>query len=312
MTCSPPRLRFLCSVFASLAFALSLGACAANTGDEDVASATDAVERNEPAPGGIKIRVVAGNLSSGDRQSWDPGHGVRVLKGLAADVAVLQELNYRSNTDADYKDFVAGAFEPSFYYSVESGVQIPNGVVSRYPIVDHGAWQDPQVSNRSFAWARIDVPGDKDLWAVSVHLLTSGTQKRQAEATALVQNIKRTVPEGDYLVIGGDFNTGSRTENCLQTLGRVTRTTGPWPVDSNSKGGTSRTRSKPYDWVIASPTLDAREVPVTIGQLTFDHGLVFDSREFPELDAVVPTERADSNASNMQHMAVVRDFALPN
>jgi endonuclease/exonuclease/phosphatase family metal-dependent hydrolase len=312
MTRLLPRLGFLCSVFVSLGVSLSLGACAAKTGDEDVASASNAVERNDPAPTGIKVRVIAGNLSSGTRQSWDPGHGIRMLKGLAADIAVLQEFNYGSNTDADYKEFLSAAFEPSFSYTVESAGQIPNGVVSRYPIVEHGVWQDPQVSNRSFVWARIDVPGDKDLWAVSLHLLTSGTQKRQAEAAALVQNIKTVVPEGDYLVIGGDFNTGSRTESCLQTLGRVTRTTGPWPVDSRNNGGTSRTRSKPYDWVIASPNLDSREVPVAIGGIAFEHGLVFDSREFPELDAVVPAEPADSNASNMQHMAVVRDFALPN
>ncbi len=313
-----PRLGFLCSVFVSIGLSMSLGACAAPA-TEGTETAVHAVERNgqndqnDQAATGAKLRVVAGNLSSGNQQSWDPGHGVRILKGLSADIALIQEFNYGNNTEADYREFVAEAFDPSFSYSVEDpNVQIPNGVVSRYPIIEHGAWRDPQVSNRSFAWAKIDIPGDKDLWAISLHLLTSGTQKRQAEATALVDQVKRTVPRGDYIVIGGDFNTGSRSENCLQTLGRVARTTGPWPVDSRGNGGTNRSRSKPYDWVVVDPELDAHEVPVEIGGMTFNSGLVFDSREYPELDEVVPAERADSNAQNMQHMAVVRDFALPN
>ena len=46
--------------------------------------------------------------------------------------------------------------------------------------------------------------------------------------------------------------------------------------------------------------------------MAFKNGLVFDSREFPDLDAVEPAQKGDSAASNMQHMAIVRDFALPN
>jgi len=36
-------------------------------------------------------------------------------------------------------------------------------------IVEAGEWDDPRVGNRDFAWARIDIPGPVDLWAVSVH-----------------------------------------------------------------------------------------------------------------------------------------------
>lgn len=286
---------------------LTLGGCAASAG-ESSSSSESAILRDEP---GIKVRIVAGNLTSGNKQSWDPGDGVRILKGLGADVAVLQEFNYKNNSDADYREFLAEAFEPDFHYTVEKGVQIPNAVVSRYPIVDQGVWDDPQVANRSFVWARIDVPGDKDLWAISLHLLTSGSQKRQAEATALAARIKATIPESDYLVIGGDLNTGSRTEQCLTTLGRFARTTGPWPVDSKGNGNTSRTRSKPYDWLLADADLEAHQIPVRIGDDSFANGLVFDSRNYPDLDAVEPARQSDSGSVNMQHMAVVKDFTLP-
>jgi endonuclease/exonuclease/phosphatase family metal-dependent hydrolase len=302
-------LGFVCSVVVSAGLSLVLGACAAQGAGEDVETAGHAATRNEP---GSRLRIVAGNLSSGTEQSWDPGHGIRMLKGLAPDVAVLQEFNYGKNTDEDYRKFLAAAFDDSFSYTAEPDVQVPNAVVSRYPIIEKGNWKDPQVSNRSFVWARIDVPGDKDLWAISLHLLTTGSQKRQAEATALVNKIKTVVPEGDYLVIGGDLNTNSRSEQCLQTLGRVTRTTAPWPVDSRNNGHTSRSRSKPYDWLVADPDLDVLGVPVEIGDHRFANGLVFDSRDFPDLPSVVPTQRNDSAASNMQHMAVVRDFTLPN
>ena len=43
------------------------------------------------------------------------------------------------------------------------------------PILDSGSWDDTLSPNRDFAWARIDVPGPHDLWAVSLHLLTSST-----------------------------------------------------------------------------------------------------------------------------------------
>ena len=309
MTRAVPRLGFLCSLLVSL----SLGACAGET-REDAASATQEVNGTVPrraAPNGLRLRVLAGNISSGNLQSYDPGEGIRILQGLAPDVAILQEMNYGANMEGDYKTFVTEAFDSSFSFYAEPDVQIPNAIVSRYPIVASGAWDDPRVNNRSFVWARIDVPGDKDLWAVSLHLLTTGTENRQVEATALVAKLRSVVPESDYLVIGGDLNTGSRTEGCLRTLGELTRTTAPWPVDSRGNGNTSARRSKPLDWLIADPDLDPLNVPVVIGGAQFANGLVFDSRVFPSLEDVAPTRKSDSAASNMQHMAVVRDFALP-
>ena len=51
--------------------------------------------------------------------------------------------------------------------------------------------------------------------------------------------------------------------------------------------------------------------PVLIGTSRFENGLVFDSRVFTPLSAVAPVQRGDSEAQNMQHMAVVRDFLVP-
>jgi hypothetical protein len=50
---------------------------------------------------------------------------------------------------------------------------------------------------------------------------------------------------------------------------------------------------------------------VVIGAASFAPGLVFDSRVYTPLSDVAPVVVGDSGASGMQHMAVIRDFALP-
>ncbi len=261
------------------------------------------------------IRIMASNLSSGKLQSYDPGEGLRILVGLKADVMLMQEFNYGDNTAAVLRAMVDANFGPSFSYYREPQGSIPNGVISRFPIVDSGVWDDPLTTDREFVWARVDVPGPKDLWAVSVHLLTSSSAKRDGQAKALVDFVKMKVPAGVFLVIGGDFNTGSTGEPCLATLGPVVVTDlllDPEPVDNHGVVGTNASRAKPYDWVLPAPDLNALRQPVHIGAATFPNGLVFDSRVYTPLSDVMPVQMGDSGALNMQHMGVIKDFALPN
>ncbi len=105
-----------------------------------------------------RIRLMAANLTSGSSQTYDPGHGIRIFQGAHPDVAMIQEFNYGTNSAADVRAFVDAAFGPGFSYFRESGAQIPNGIVSRWPIVASGEWDDTSVANRDFAWARIDIP----------------------------------------------------------------------------------------------------------------------------------------------------------
>jgi len=258
---------------------------------------------------GVRVRIAAGNITSGNQQAYlDPG--IRIFRGIRPDIALVQEFNYGSNTTAALRSFVDQAFGPDYVYYREPGsAQIPNGIVSRYPILEAGNVRDTNVSNRSFAWARIDIPGDVDLVAISVHLLTSGTTARQSEAVQLV-NLVNMFP-GDYVVLGGDFNTTVRTEPCVATLSSVLVTSGPYPVDLAGKDGTNASRSKPYDWVIGSPALDALEIPIAIGANQFPDGFVADTRAYPMIGDLAPAVTSDSGATNMQHMAVVREFAIP-
>jgi endonuclease/exonuclease/phosphatase family metal-dependent hydrolase len=261
------------------------------------------------AANGTRVRLMAGNLTSGNLQAYeDPG--TRIFQGLDPDIAMIQEFNVGDNTPATVRAWVTTAFGAAFVFFREAGAQIPNGIVSRYPIVASGIWEDPISPNREFAYARIDVPGTIDLWAVSVHLLTTDAS-RPAEATALVDFIKAMVPAGDYLVIGGDFNSDTRIEPAITTLGQVVQVGAPFPVDQAGDGDTNAGRTKPYDWVMLDAELRALEIPVAIGANSFPNGLIFDSRVYTPLADVSPVLVTDSAAINMQHMGVVKDILIP-
>lgn len=273
------------------------------------------VEAGPVVCGTDRLRVMAGNLS-GTGGTYDDERGIHLFRGLHPDVALVQELRYGDNSVAAQRAFVDAAFGPSFSYvrgPIVNGSDIPNGVVSRYPILDSGDWVDPYVGNRTFVWARIDVPGPADLYAISVHLLTTNATEREGEAEAIVGQV-RSLPAGSLVVLAGDFNTSSRTESSVATLAQAFVTQGPYPVDQAGNANTNTTRARPYDWVLATPTLDPCQVPVLVGSGatlgTFPSGLVFDSRVYTPLTDVSPVELSDSN-SPLQHMAVVREFTLP-
>ncbi|MEJ7599879.1 MAG: lamin tail domain-containing protein [Kofleriaceae bacterium] len=255
---------------------------------------------------GIRLRVMAGNLT-GASSRYDDGAGIRIFQGIRPDVALVQEFRYTAGSRA----FVDTAFGPEFQF-VEGAGNIRNAVVSRYPIVESGEWDDPSVGDRGFTWARIDVPGPTDLWAVSLHLLTSSSSARNTEARALVQRITAVVPSTDWLVLGGDLNTSSRSESAISTLGQVIETASPYPADRNGDGDTNASRSKPYDWLLANDDLDARETPVVVGGSSFTNGLVVDTRAYSPITELAPARSGDSGTRDMQHMGVVRDFDLPS
>jgi len=151
------------------------------------------------------------------------------------------------------------------------------GSVSRFPVRSAGEWDDPTIDNRDFAWARIDIPGDKDLWAISVHLKASSdsASQRNREARDLLEHVVRTIPKDDYVILGGDFNTHDRREPCLQTLATCFETGGPYPVDQAGDGDTNANRNSPYDWVLADPDLHRLRTAVVIGSNSFPGGFGF-------------------------------------
>lgn len=270
----------------------------------------------------VVIRILAANTSSGNSQSYDPGEGNRIFQGLDPDIALVQEMNYLNNSATNFRAWVDANFGSSFSYFRGATGSIPNGIVSRYPILSSGSWNDTTLTDREFAYAKIDIPGDKNLWAISVHLKASNgssdLSQRNSQASQLVAYINANIPAVDYLVIGGDFNTYSRSEACVTTLASVFATGSPWPADQAGDGDTNSGRSEPYDWVIPDAELNARKTTLVVGTNSFPNGLVFDSRKYTPLSAVAPILVTDSSSTypggsltNMQHMAVMRAFLIP-
>lgn len=245
------------------------------------------------------LRVMAANLTSGNLQSYDPGHGIRIIQGLRPDVVMLQEMNYGANTPEAMDTFM-NVLDAGYRYARGAG-QIPNGILSRYPIADAGEWPDPRVSNRGFTWAIVDLPGPRELFVVSVHLLTSSASERNLEAVSLLSQLSANVPPGDFLLVGGDFNTEVFSESALSTLAARVSTGAPPPSDQAGNPYTNASRTKPYDQVLVSSCLEREQL---------DAGLVFDSRVYMPLSEVAPVQAGDSAAPSMQHMAVVKDFVI--
>ena len=270
-----------------------------------------------------KLRIAAANISSGRYQSYDPGHGIRLLQAVQPDIVAIQEMNYGDNSPKAVEAFVDRALGRGVYYFRESNpkYRIPNGILSRYPIEQSGSWPGvtPNMPDRGFAWAKIRLPGGQELWVVSVHLPTKSAPIRQLEAQALLARVKTNIPEGALLVIAGDMNTKGEREFALDVLAEIVGEKHK-ADDGTGNRATNKPRTKHYDRILLSPSLDAFQVPLELDLKTnqadaaqnksiFPNGLVFDTRVIKILPT--PALFDDSEAENMQHMMVLQDFAVP-
>lgn len=266
----------------------------------------------------ITIRVMAANLTSGNNQCYE-APGIRIFQGLKPDVVAIQEFNYGSkpSSAAQIRSLVDTAFGTNFVYFRESSATenytIPNGIISRYPFIQTGTWDDTLIPDRGYAWARIDLPGTNDLYVVSVHLKASSgsASTRSSEATNLKNLIQASFPAGAWIVVAGDFNIHSTGEAALSTF-KTFLSDHPIPTDAVSGGDpdTNANRTERYDYVLPSFSLTNALTHVVLASRSFPNGLVFDSAVYTPLSDVAPVAAGDSHVSGMQHMAVVKDFRI--
>ncbi|HOO78459.1 MAG TPA: hypothetical protein PK636_01440 [bacterium] len=253
---------------------------------------------------------MAANLTSGGHQAYQES-GMNIMKGLQPDIVLIQEFNYE---DGSIDSFVDDVFGEEFQYYRESRESLPNGIISRFPILSAGQWNDSAVSDRDFVWAVIDIPGEKNLQAVSVHL-KAGTSSadadtRENQAKALESYVAANFNPDDYILVGGDLNVQNRSENALVAFNHFLSVSGHIPVDTTGNSNTNRDRTKPYDWLMPNNLLEARHTEVSIDDVwTMSEGLVFDSWTYSPLPP--PVEKGDSKATDMQHMAVLKAYAIP-
>ena len=257
----------------------------------------------------VKLRIVTANTTTGEDQSYDNGEGIRIFKAVKPDIVLIQEFNYNKNT---IKNFVASTFGNEYTFHRGTG-DIPNGIISKYPIKSSGSWKSNKVKDRQWDWAVIDIPGKRDLLVVSVHLYT---QDNEAEMEPLRKQIEKKIKEDGkdyYVMLGGDFNQPSwdPIRSHFESVFVVGKKYDDWPQDQDGFVRTNVTRHKQIDYLLCNPDLCAHEVPVMIGKHAYPHGHVLDSRVYKkhgELDDIAPVKANDSEAYKMQHMAVIRDF----
>lgn len=272
------------------------------------------------AQSNFTLRVMAANLTSGSNMRYETP-GLNILKGLKPDIVAIQEFNYAStrgagiNTAAAIREMLDDTFGTNFVYFRESGYTIPNGIISRYPLIASGSWEDSDtgVNDRGFAWARIDVPGTNDLYVVSVHLKASNSgsdvSRRATEASELQALISTNFPPNAWIVVAGDFNIYSESEAAVATL-TTFLSDRPVPADLNGGTNTNLGRSERYDRVLVSFSLTSWLVPLMTPSHTLANGLVFVSTNYVPLADVPPVQFGDSTVSGMQHMAVAKDFRI--
>lgn len=260
-------------------------------------------------PQKIKLRIMTANTTSGEGQSYDNGEGIRIFKAMKPDIVLIQEFNYNKNT---IKSFVSNTFGKSYHYHRGTG-DIPNGIISKYPIKQSGSWKSNRVSDRQWDWAVIDIPGSRDLLAVSVHLYT---QDNEAEMEPLRKQIEKKIKadkKNYFVILGGDFNQPdwNPIQQHFGQLFEVGTTYADWPADQNGMVKTNATRHKQLDYLLCSPDFCALETPTVVGDNSYPKGHVVDSRVYKklnEINDIQPVQPQDSEAVKMQHMAVVRDF----
>jgi len=268
------------------------------------------------AEAATRVRFVASNLTSGRRQRYEEP-GLRILEGLKPDVILLQRFRYGDDDEESIRRFVRRVLGgPGYFYREPEDAlgAVPNAIVSRYPILESGQWRDVEVYDRDFAWALIDVPGRRNLLAVSVNFKagdgTSDRRRRTREAKALVRRLGISRAARHWLVVGGTLATRDRGEPCVAILGERVAVDEPWPEDGAGNDATSVNRDFPEDWLLADEDLVEREAAITAEGLRAEHGLVFDTRALKSLNDFAPARRRDDYKRGMHHHAVVRDFML--
>ena len=253
--------------------------------------------------GTVEISIASANLSDSFSQSYEEP-GIRILRALKPDVLGIQE--FRSQTESP-EALVERIFGPGYHFHREEGNRLPNGIVSRFPILAAGQWPDPFVDDRDFAWATLDVPGPVPLHVVSVHLLNNSPHNRLPQARALLSHVREQFAPGDYVVLCGDFNVSSRDSPALdELLGYFVDS--PVPADQEGNPNTNASRTRPYDFVLPNPALAQYHAPSILGGTVFPRGLVFDSRLW---NPPPPPVLWDDTSRNMQHLPVLKTFRIP-
>jgi len=269
------------------------------------------------------LTICTTNIMAFKYRYGDPA--ARIFQGLEPDVVSVQEFSVQS-TYSGVREWVDTAFGADFDYYIEDA-GAANGIISRWTISTAGTWEDVghESLGRDFAWAVIDIPGDKDLQIVSVHLKagssTSDELIREDQAQQLKDYMQAAFDmQSHYAVLAGDINVYSRntgSEPCLAIFDTFLDYNDYIPMDRDGNDNTNSTnpRTYPYDWIMPNSLLDDQHITTNIGQAytsfqTFTAGNVFDTHIFVPLSAVPPIQYDDLYYEGITHRPVLKSYHI--
>lgn len=161
------------------------------------------------------IRIVSYNIHKG-RSATGSRESLADLRlglyGLRPDLLFLQEVQGRNerriSLDAQHESLAAALCMNTAYgcNAIRARTDHGNALLSRYPILQHENQDisDHKLEQRGLLHALVEV-NDVPVHCLVVHLgLFAGGRSRQV--AALVERIKRMVPQDEPMLIAGDFN----------------------------------------------------------------------------------------------------------
>ena len=272
------------------------------------------------APKTRKLRIMSANTTTSDAQLYEEP-GMNMFYAMDPDIILIQE--FAKSAD-DVVSKLKEHFHTDYHYYVGRG-GIGNGIIVKGDLKIKETYSMrsvvPSITDRQYEAAIIDLPGDKDMIAVSLHLYTKCNDENDVKAEqehpsqlseypAVAEFIQSILNTGDYYVaVGGDFN--SKTNQYVnQHWSSLLATNITYPRDQEGNYNTNAARRWHYDWVLVDPKFQTYSVPTVIGDQEYPYGYVLDSRVQNPLSYIAPVTYGDSSAPKMQHMPVVRDFVI--
>ncbi|MGD8758973.1 MAG: endonuclease/exonuclease/phosphatase family protein [Anaerolineales bacterium] len=128
-------------------------------------------------PTGLPVKVMTYNVHSAfdvdGRQ--DPEAIAREIEASGADIVALQEMSrgWLIDGSTDLAAWLSYRLDMPVLFKGTTGPMWGNAILSRYPIVDHGWGELPEVDTllwRGYLWAQIDVGGPEPLMVIATHL----------------------------------------------------------------------------------------------------------------------------------------------
>jgi len=163
-------------------------------------------------------------------------------------VILLQNFVAGDNSEAAINNWVTTTFGDEFSYARDAKSPIPSGVISRFSIIKYGVWSDLETKEgdgRSL-YARINLPGEKDLWVINTHFSLEPKQ-RLAQAHDLLDHLLIEVPENDYVLVGGQLNITDIDDPALEALQKLLKLEDPLLIHQED--------GDVYNWLLADADL---------------------------------------------------------